>query len=177
MFILLKAHLTFKAFPGKNTLIATEFDHQNESFWAVLSWVLFCFLCFFFRVLFLYFFVMVKGVLAFLACSWFCRGKPKVCLFKGKLLSSGFLLYSCTFSLYGDWRILPLGAGGGAWQHLQKEVGQQDSRHHAMSFIQIFIFLTTTRLARISESINRNVFHHLSISEASFYVTDVHIVF
>ena len=67
--------------------------------------------------------------------------------------------------------------GGGAWQHLQKEVGQQDSRHHAMSFIHNFIFLTTTRLARISESINRNVFHHLSISEASFYVTDVHIVF
>ena len=53
----------------------------------------------------------------------------------------------------------------------------QDSRHHAMSFIHNVIFLTTTRLARISDSINRNVFHHLSISVASFYVTDVHIVF
>ena len=141
----------------------------------------FVFFVFFFRVLFLYFFVMVKGVLAFLACSWFCRGKPKVCLFKGKLLSSGF--FTVQLYIFTLWRLKNFviggwwGGGGDAWQHLQKEVGQQDSRHHAMSFIQIFIFLTTTRLARISESINRNVFHHLSISEASFYVTDVHIVF
>lgn len=137
----------------------------------------FVFFVFFFRVFFLHFFVTLKVVLAFLASSWVCRGKPKVCLFKGKLLSSSLLLYSCTFSVYGDWRILPLGAGGGVGASAEVSKRHQDSRHHAMSFIHNFIFLTTTRLARISESINRNVFYHLSISVASFYVTDVHIVF
>ena len=69
------------------------------------------------------------------------------------------------------------GLVGGVAASAEVSKRHQDSRHHAMSFIHTFIFLTTTRLARISESINRNVFHHLSISEASFYVTDVHIVF
>ena len=137
----------------------------------------FVFFVFFFRVLFLHFFVTLKVVLAFLACSWVCRGKPKVRLFKGKLLSSSLLLYSCAFSVYGDWRILPLGLVGGVAASAEVSKRHQDSWHHAMSFIHNVIFLTTTRLARISDSINRNVFHHLSISVASFYVTDVHIVF
>ena len=65
--------------------------------------------------------------------------------------------------------------GGGAWQHLQKEV--KGNRILGITQCLSSTTLFKTRLARISESINRNVFHHLSISEASFYVTDVHIVF
>ena len=69
------------------------------------------------------------------------------------------------------------GLVGGVAASAEVSQRHQDSRHHAMSFIHNFIFLAKTRLARISESINSNVFHHLSISVASFYVTDVHIVF